>query len=65
MDRIPYGEAHFYQDELIQCQSYYDDYTYYCGEVTMSDEDGMDLSTRVPVVRCVWAHVAMPHHIRH
>jgi hypothetical protein len=65
MDRIPYGEVRFYQGEFIQCQSYHDDYAYSCDEVAMSDEDGMDLSTRVPAVRCAWTHVAMPHHVKH
>jgi hypothetical protein len=52
MDRIPYGEARLYQDELIQCQSYYDDYACPCGGVAMLGGDGMDPSTRVPAVRC-------------
>jgi hypothetical protein len=56
--RVPGGpnllwEAHLYQDELIQCQRGYGDYVCSCGRFAMSGGDGMDSSTRVPVVRLV------------
>jgi hypothetical protein len=30
----------------------------------MSDDDGMDFSTRVRVVRCAWVPMAMSQHAR-
>jgi hypothetical protein len=65
MDRIPYGETRFYQDELIQCQGYHDDYACSCDGVAMSSNDGTDPSTRVPAVRCVWVPVTVSYHARH
>jgi hypothetical protein len=65
MDRIPNGEAHFYQDVLIRCQSCHDDYACSCGGVAMSSGDGMDPSTQVPVVRCTWLPKTMSYRDRH
>jgi hypothetical protein len=31
----------------------------------MSGGDGIDSSTQVSVIRCVWAPVAMSYHVRH
>jgi hypothetical protein len=39
MNRIPYGEAHLYQDMVVQCQSYHGDYVCSFGGVAMSDDD--------------------------
>jgi hypothetical protein len=58
MDRIPYGESLFYQDELILCQSYHGDYVYSCGGAAMSGDDGTTFSTQVLTVICTWAPVA-------
>jgi hypothetical protein len=65
MDRILYGEAHFYQGVLIQCQSYHDDYVCFYGGVAMSGSDGMDSSTQVHVVRCTWVPKAVSCHATH
>jgi hypothetical protein len=65
MERIPYGEARFYQGKLIQCKSYHDDYACSCGGVTLSDGDGMDPHTQVPIVRCAWVHVTMSYRAWH
>jgi hypothetical protein len=65
MDRIPYGEAHFYQGELIRCQSYHGNYACSCSEVAMSGGDETDSSTQVSVVRSVWAPVAMSYCATH
>jgi hypothetical protein len=65
MDQISYGEDHFYQGELIRCQSYHGDYTCSCGRVAMLGIDGMDSSTRVSIARCAWVHVAMSYRARH
>jgi hypothetical protein len=54
MDRISYGEAHFYQEKLIRCQSYHGNYVCSGGGDAMSRGDGMDSSSRVPLVRSVW-----------
>jgi hypothetical protein len=62
MDRIPYGEAHFYQGELIRCQSYHGNYACSCGGVAMSDGNGMDSSIEVLSIRCMWTPVAMFYH---
>jgi hypothetical protein len=48
-------------NELIRCQSDHDDYRYSHGGVTMSDGDGMNVSTRVPVTRHAWAYVVMSY----
>jgi hypothetical protein len=64
MDRMPYGEARFYQGELIQCHSYHSDYACSCGEVSMPGGDGMDSNTQVPAIRCAWAPVVMSYHAR-
>jgi hypothetical protein len=60
MDRIPYVEARLYQGELIQCQSYHDDYVCSYGGVVTSDGDGMDSTTQVSVVRCAWVLWSCP-----
>jgi hypothetical protein len=65
MDQISYGEAHLYQGKFIWCQSYNGDYVHSCGGVAMSDDDGMDSSTQLLAVRCVWAPVAMSCRARH
>jgi hypothetical protein len=65
MDRISYGEARLYQDGLIRCQSYHGDYACSCERDVMLDGDGMDSSTQVHYVRCMWASVAMSNHAKH
>jgi hypothetical protein len=65
MDQILHGEALFYQGVLIRSQRYHSNYVCSCGGVTMSDGDGMDPSTQVPVVRCVWVPVTLSYHGRH
>jgi hypothetical protein len=65
MDQIRYGEARFYQGELIQCQSYHDDYVCSCGRVDMSGGDEMDSSTQVPAMWCVWTPVATSYRAMH
>jgi hypothetical protein len=54
MDRNSYGKVCLYQDELIPCQSYHDDYAYPVGRVAMSVDDGTTFSTQVSGVRCMW-----------
>jgi hypothetical protein len=51
MDRILYGEARFYQRELIRCQSYHGHYAYSCVSVAMLGGDGTDSNTQVLPVR--------------
>jgi hypothetical protein len=51
MDRILYGEARFYQGELIRCQSYHGQYACSCVRVAILGGDGMDSSTQVLPVR--------------
>jgi hypothetical protein len=63
LDLISYEEARFYQDELIQCQSDHGNYACSHGGVAMSDSDGMDSSTQVPVVRCAWAPMVTSCHV--
>jgi hypothetical protein len=65
MDRISYGEAHLYQSELIQCQSYRVNYACSYGGVAMSGVDGIYFSTQVPAIRCVWVPVAMSYCAKH
>jgi hypothetical protein len=45
MDWIPYGEAHFYQGELIRCQSYHGDYACSCLGFAMPGGDGTYYNT--------------------
>jgi hypothetical protein len=45
MDRIPFGEARFYQDELIRCHSYHGDYVFSCGGFAMPGGDGTNSNT--------------------
>jgi hypothetical protein len=65
MDRILCGEARFYQDMLIQHQSYHEDYACSSVGVAMLGGDGIDSSTQVPAVRCAWAPVPTSCHARH
>jgi hypothetical protein len=65
MDWIPYGEVRFYQGEFIRCQSYHGDYACSCGGVAISSADGMDFSTQVLAVRCVWMPVALSYCAKH
>jgi hypothetical protein len=65
MDRILHGEARFYQGVLVRCKSYHDDYACSFDGNVMSDDDGIDSSTQVLVVRCVWMLVALSYHARH
>jgi hypothetical protein len=51
--------------EIIQCQSYPDNYACSCGRVVMSDDDGTNSSTRVSVARRVWMHMVMSHLVQH
>jgi hypothetical protein len=51
--------------ELIRCQSGHGDYACSCGEVSMSSDDGIDSSTRVPTARGTWAPVVTSCLIRH
>jgi hypothetical protein len=60
-----HGEARFYQDMLIQCQSYHVDYACPFGEVAVSGGHGTDCSTRVPAARCAWVTVATSCRTRH
>jgi hypothetical protein len=62
--RILHGANHFYQGTLILCQSHNGVYVYILGWATTSGSDGMDSSTWVDVVRCVWGPLAMSHHAR-
>jgi hypothetical protein len=55
VDQISYGEARLYQDKLIQCQSDQGHYVCSSGRVDMSGGDGIDSSTRVPLIRHMWA----------
>jgi hypothetical protein len=41
------------------------DYACSLGRVVMSDDDGIDSSTRAPVAKCAWTHVAMSSRVRH
>jgi hypothetical protein len=61
-DRIIHGEARFYQGVLILYQSYHGDYACLLGRAAMSDNDGMDSTTRVHAVRRAWALVATSCH---
>jgi hypothetical protein len=45
MNWILYGEARFYQVELVGCQSYDGDYACSCDAVAMLGIDGVDSST--------------------
>jgi hypothetical protein len=65
VEHISYGEASLYQGELIRCQSYYDDYACSCGGDAISGGDGIDSSTRVPIVMCVWVFVVTSCHAWH
>jgi hypothetical protein len=50
MDRLPYGEARFYQGELFRHQSHHGDFACSCDGVAMLDGDGTYFSTHVPTV---------------
>jgi hypothetical protein len=63
--QILHGEARFYQGMLILRQSYHDDYACSHGGSAMSGGDGMNSSTHVPAVRCVWVPTALSCHVRH
>jgi hypothetical protein len=65
MDRIPYGEALFYPDELIQCQSYHDGYACSYGGVAMSGGDETHPNTRVFAIRCAWVPVTASYRAKH
>jgi hypothetical protein len=51
MDRIFHEELCPYRGYLIRCQNDHGDYTCSRGGVVMSDDDGTDLSTQVPIAR--------------
>jgi hypothetical protein len=60
MDYIPYGEARFYQGDLIRCQGYHDDYACSCQRVAMlgSDWNGFQYSRT-----CCQVHVGACGHV--
>jgi hypothetical protein len=58
MDRILCGEATFPRACLSDV-SYHCDYACSCGGAAMSGGDGMDPSTRLSFVWCVWVPAAM------
>jgi hypothetical protein len=58
------GEAHFYQGVLIQHQSFYGNYACTFGRVAMSDGDGIDPSTWVPIARGAWVPAVLSYHAR-
>jgi hypothetical protein len=53
LDRIPHGEAHFYQGMFIRCQSYHGDYACPFHEVEVSGGDETGSNTQVPIVEWV------------
>jgi hypothetical protein len=65
LDRILRGEARLYQGMLIRCQSYCIDYACSFGGVVVSHGDETSSSSQVPVIRRMWAPVAMSYHARH
>jgi hypothetical protein len=60
VDRSFYG-GRLYRDELIQCQSDYDNYTCPHAKVAMSSGDGMGPSTQVLVARHAWVPEVTSH----
>jgi hypothetical protein len=53
--RVLHGVYCFYQGMFTLCQSHYGVYVCMHGRATFPDSDGIDPSTQVYAVRCMWA----------
>jgi hypothetical protein len=61
--RVLHGAHCFYQDMFTLCWNHYSVYVCIRGRAAISDGDGMDPSTRVYAIRCVWAHAVMSYFV--